>query len=142
MLEKSLSVVAAITIPALGLLLQATRRNRLRRRIDEYLELAEKVTHDPQAVEELQRLAGEATRLLILKEERWLQRKLDPGAVVAVLFLTVPAAGLAAWAWTWSSGWRWPTVIVAAVWALLWGGVGLTQLWQERGDEAEAAAAS
>jgi len=96
------------------------------------------VAHDPRAVESFQRLASEASQVLILKDERWLRSRIDPTAVFAVLFLTVPAIGLAVWAWTWDSGWRWPTGVGAVLWALVWGGVGITQLRQEREDEAEA----
>jgi hypothetical protein len=143
MLEKALSVLAAVGIPALGLILRASRGNRLRQRMKEYLGLAEEIAdHDSKAAAEFRRLASEAAHLLVLKEERWIRRKIDPSAVFAILFLTLPAAGVAVWAWTWDSGWRWSTVVVATIWTLLWGGIGITQIWQERGDEAEATAAA
>lgn len=140
MLEKALSTLAAVGIPALGLLLRASRRNRLRQRIDEYLELADRVSgHDQQAVAGFERLASEAARLLIRRDERWMHRKIDPAAVFAVLLLTVPTATVFVLAWTWDSGWKWPTLVFTAAWTFLWGGVGVTQLWKDRTDDPETA---
>jgi hypothetical protein len=109
----------------------------------DYLALAAEIAdHDPSAATDFRRLASETAHLLVLREERLIRRRIDLSAIFAILFLTVPAAGVAVWAWTWDSGWKWPTVIIATVWALLWGGVGITQVWKERGDEAEATAAA
>jgi len=36
MLEKVLPAIGAVAVPVLGLLLRASRRNRLKQRIDEY----------------------------------------------------------------------------------------------------------
>jgi hypothetical protein len=136
MLEKALSALAAVAIPTVGLLLQASRRNRLQQRIRDYLTIANEVAaHDVEAAAGFRRLASEAAQTLIRREERWLHRKIDPAAVVAILFLTVPAATVFGLAWTWESGWKWPTILLTAVWTLLWAGVGATQLWKERGDE-------
>lgn len=140
MLEKVISVVAAAIVPSLGLLLQASRRNRLQRRIDDYLALADKLAeHDPDSATECRRLASETIRPLLRRDERALQRRVDPSAVIAVLFLTIPSLAVFVWTFSWTSGWKWPVRIFAAAWTVLWGSVGITQIWKERTDEAAVA---
>ena len=83
-------------------------------------------------------LAGETATQLALLEERSLRRKLDPAAVFAVLFLTVPSASVFFVALDWDTGWRLPTLIITGTWTLVWGAFGITQLFTDRTDEAEA----
>lgn len=97
MLEKILTTLVAVGVPALGLALRATRRNRLRQRVDEYLEMARRVaSHDAPLAARYQQLSSEAAHLLVLREQRWVRRTIDGGAMFAVLFLTLPTAGLLA----------------------------------------------
>jgi hypothetical protein len=137
MVEKVLSVVAGILVPVIGLLIRASRRNRLRQRISEYLALSEELSgHDSGAATGFKRLASEAAQVLILREQRWLRRKVDPAAVLTIVFLCVPSGVAIALAWDWDSSWKWPTIVAAGVWAVLWIAVGLTQLFKEAGDDA------
>jgi hypothetical protein len=92
---------------------------------------------DPEAAAGFTRLASECAHLLIVRDQRALRRKIDPAAVVALLFLTVPAIVVFVLTFTWTTSWRWPVMVFCAVWTLVWGGVGLTQLWAERSDETE-----
>jgi hypothetical protein len=132
MLDKILSSIAAVLVPGLGLLLRASRRNRLRARIDDYLALADTVeARDPAAAIALSDLAAEAVGKLVEGDQRWLRRRLDPSAVIALLFLTVPPLIAFAWAWTVTAWWKWPIIVVSGVWVALWGGVGVTQLFKE-----------
>jgi len=131
LLEKALSTLAAVGIPTIGLLLRASKRNRLRHRIDDYLALAERIEeHDPDDAVKLRGLAAEAVRMLVKGDERWLRRRFDPGALAALIFLTVPTAIVFVVALTtWHGWWKWLVVGVTAIWTLVWGGVGVTQLW-------------
>lgn len=132
MLENALSAVATVTIPALGLFLRGSRRNRIRSRISDYITLSEQfANHDDESAEKFRRLASEAASTLVLREERWLNRRLDPTAAFAILLLTLPAAAAFAWAWTWDSDWRLPVLIFTAAWTAFWGIGGTTQLWHD-----------
>lgn len=138
-IEKVLSAIAAVLIPAMGLALQGSRRNRLIRRIEGYLELAEKVRpRDSAAADKLTDLAAAAVGTLVDNDRRTMRRKLDSSALVALLFLTLPAAGVFVWALGWST-WKWPALVISAVWVVVWGAVGLSQLWREKDDEHESA---
>ena len=91
-LERVLSAIAAIVVPALGFALRASRRNRLRHRITEYLELAEEIApQDSKAAERFRQLASDAADLLIARDDQWLRRRFDPAAIFAILFLVSPA---------------------------------------------------
>jgi hypothetical protein len=134
-LEKALSAVAAVAIPALGFALQASRRNRLRQRIAEYLQLADQVeTHDAETATAFRRLASEAAHLLVTRDQRWMRRRIEPAAIVAILLLVIPAVVGGILALSWDSPWKWPAFLAATIWAVVWTGVGLTQIWQERED--------
>jgi len=106
----------------------------------EYLSVADELEpHDAARAREFRALATEAARVLVSREQRWLCRKIDPAAILAMLFLVVPAVGLALYARSWdSTGWKWVAILGAVIWALLWAGVGLSQMWNERDDDAAA----
>jgi hypothetical protein len=132
MVEKILSVIAAVGVPALGLSLRASRRSRLRQRIRENLEIANEVAeHDPAHATAFREVAAEASELLIAHERITLRKRFDPMALVAILLVVAPAIAIAYFAWDWDSVWRTPVVVVAIVWAVIWTAAGLTQLRKE-----------
>lgn len=95
-------------------------------------------SHDVAMAETFRSLAGEAAEQLALLERRSLRRRVDPAAVLAVVFLTLPAAYCFYLAWGWDSGWRLPALAASGAWTLIWGGVGITQLFTDHSDELEA----
>lgn len=130
-----LSAIAAAAVPALGFALRSSRRNRLRQRITEYLELADELSaSNAAAANEFRRLAGVAAELLTTREDRWLGRTIDPAAIAAILLLIAPAVVCVFLAVDWDSGWRIPVIAVAILWAIAWTVTGLTQMWKERPD--------
>jgi hypothetical protein len=139
MIERVLSAIGALAVPLLGLMVQASRRNRLQRRIDEHLRLAERVKPlDPSGARELESLASEALGVLIRREQRWLRRKLDPSAIVALIFFIAPGGAGFVLALEWHSDWRWPAIVASALWTVVWLIVGATQLMTEASDDALA----
>jgi hypothetical protein len=135
-IEQVLSGVGAVVVPIVGFALQTSRRERLRRRIDEYLHLAERIEpHGGNEAAELRSLARESARVLVRRDRRTLRLRLDPSAVFALLLLVGPAVIGAIFALRWSSDWKWFPFAFAVIWALLWGGVGITQLRKEASDD-------
>lgn len=85
------------------------------------------------------------TLALVRRDERALNQRIEPAAILALLFLTAPAAAALAWSFsTWEGAWVWPTRVVLVVWLVLWIGVGVPQIWTEHtdadGDEQSARA--
>ncbi len=72
-------------------------------------------------------------------ERQALQRRFDSAAFLALVFFVVPAVVALIWAWGQDAWWRWPVVAFTAVWALVWGGVGTSQLWAAKEDPQEDA---
>jgi hypothetical protein len=139
MVEKLLAAVAALAAPLLGVLLRSSRRARLRHRIDEYLALAERLPgQDHEAADRLRALAREAVDQLIRRDARWLNQTFDPFAALAAVAGILPSVAVFVWALGWDSGWKWPVLGLAAIWTVLWGGAGISQLRKERQDEAAA----
>jgi VIT1/CCC1 family predicted Fe2+/Mn2+ transporter len=137
MVERVLVVLGALAAPLLALLAQSSRRTRLRHRIDEYLTLAERVSpHDDETAKRLRVLAQDAVGQLIRRDEDWLHKRFDPYALLAIIAGVAPAVAIFVLALGWDSGWRWPVLVLTAGWALLWSGVGITQLKKEQEDEA------
>lgn len=130
------SAVAAVAVPLLGLFLQATPRHRLRGRVNEYLDLAERFAdHDAGAADRLRRLARDTAERLERMDRRSLRRKLDPAAVFALVFLMAPAGAVFYLALDWDGHWfQWPVLILSALWVVVWAIAGVQQLWKEHDD--------
>jgi hypothetical protein len=134
-LERGLSILAALMVPMFGLLLQASRRNRLQHRVGELLRLAEQVRpHDQGAAVELERVAAEAARVLARRDQRWLRRTLNPDAIVGTAMLSAPGIVAVVLAWG-STTWL---VVVGAVWTLLCVVAGFKEAMTERREDESA----
>ena len=94
---------------------------------------------DANAAGHLEEIVTDMVHALVRMEQRALRRKLDPGAVLALVFFTAPAAVGFVLALDWDSPWQLPVLILTAAWFLIWLVVGLTQLWGE-GEEPQAGA--
>lgn len=141
--DKVVSTVLAVIVPVIGLGLRASRRNRLMKRIEEYRGLAEHVrARDERTAGELDAVLNEMIKALIRMDRRAMRRRLDPAAVIALLFLTLPAAVGFVLALGWDRDWKWPVLVFTAVWFVVWLATGLTQLWTEREDVEPADGAS
>jgi hypothetical protein len=137
-LDKVLSAAMAVIVPVVGLALRASRRSRLLKRVEEYRNLAEQLRATDQATAtELDALQRETVHALVRMDKRTLHRRVDPSAVLALLFLLAPAAAGFVLALGWDSAWKWPALIFAGLWFVVWLGVGLTQLWKEGEEETE-----
>jgi hypothetical protein len=84
-------------------------------------------------------LQQRAVHRFVVAEHTALSRRLDPAAVFAWLFLVLPAIGVFVWAFTLDDWWKWLLIVFSGVWALVWGGVGATQLWKSHEDEGHSA---
>jgi hypothetical protein len=123
-------------------MLRASRRNRLRQLLEEHLALAARFKDDdPDTARRFRELAAEDAHLLIRRDQRWLQQgRISPTTIVTIMVLVTPSVIVILLSRQWEGTWIWPIRVLAIVWALLWGGVGLTQLREDREDEeAEAA---
>lgn len=126
---KLLAILTPLLAPALAASIGASRRNRLRRRVTNYVKLANDLeAGDPASAKRIRGVVSETVEQLADLERRALHRRIDPWAIVTLLFLTVPSIAVAVWAWTWNSGWRWLVIVIAVLWTLIWGGVGLSQV--------------
>jgi hypothetical protein len=47
-----------------------------------------------------------------------------------VVALTVPSILVLSWATTWDDWWKWVVIVFAALWTVVWGIAGLTQLFK------------
>ena len=139
MLDKLLPTIATALLPLVGLLIRASRRNRLRRKVDEYYELAEKFrARDAALASRFEELATEIGHQLAGHEGRRLHRRFEPTALVATVFFVAPGVGAIIWSSSWDSSWSWVVVVLGAMWALIWGAAGVTQLWRDASDESSA----
>jgi hypothetical protein len=137
MLSNLTPLLVSIGATLLGLLIRASRRNRLRTAVSNYTTLSKELEdHDPETAALVRGLAAETARTLVAEEHRSFSRRLDPaGVFVLVLFVGTPV-GLAIWSWTWGSGWKWLITIAAAIWSFILIAAVWDQLWKPRESEA------
>jgi hypothetical protein len=144
-LEKLLPVVATLLSPLLGMAVRGSRRNRLRRRVDEHLELADKVrAHDLVLASRLEALASEHVDEVVRLDRRSLRKRFDVSTAFAVVLMLVPGVAGIVLALDWDSGWKWPVLALSAFWILatVLGGAGQVFAEPEAESEADDAAAA
>jgi hypothetical protein len=135
---KVILAVAALAAQAVGLARWASGRNRLLNSIRSYLQLANDLeAHDAEGAALVRDLAKPKVRQFVEAERASAARALDPAAIATLILLVGPALGFFVWAWTRDEWWRRPVIVFSALWALIWGAAGWTQLWKAH--EAEAA---
>jgi hypothetical protein len=131
MLEKVIPLIATLAAPVLGLLVRASRRNRLRNQIRGYAQLSEELERqDGDSAALVRDLMAETVPIFVAAERAALHRRLDPGAVFAVLLFIAPGVAAVGWVWTRDEWWKWPIIAISVLWvgvviAATWG-----QLWK------------
>ena len=142
MVERLLPAIATAAAPLVGLMLRASRRNRLQRRIEEYLALADRMReHDPEAAAACAVFAAECVRQLIGRGQQALRRRFDPIALFGTALVAAPGVIGFVLAAGWNTGWRWPVMGVSALWTVLALIAGAGQVWSDK-DESETTSAS
>jgi hypothetical protein len=135
-LEKLIPLIGALVSPLIATALSGSRRNRLRKRVDDLLVLADKVRgHDAARAAELERLAGEAVDEIVKADRRSLRRRFDGSTAAAVVVMLVPGALGLVFASRWDSAWKWPALVASVLWILLTVVGGGPQMFTEGGDE-------
>ena len=109
--------------------------------MNHYLQLANDLQErDPDSATLIRDLVGETVEDLVALERKALRRRFEPMSLVTVLILTVPSIAVLIWATTWDEWWRWIVIVFAALWTLVWGGVGVTQLFKHESSDEETSA--
>lgn len=134
-----LPLLAPLLAPVVAWLVGASRRNRLRRRVNQYVQLANDLQeHDPESADLVRGLLAETVEKLVFLEQKALRRRFQPSSFIAVVVLVVPSVAVLVWAATWDTPWKWLVIVLTALWTVVWGGVGLSQLFSLETDEQEA----
>jgi hypothetical protein len=138
LIERLIGIALGAAAPLLALALRRTRRHVLRDQVETYTNLATLLEgHDDESAREMRTLVADTARVLIAAERTALERRFDPFSLAALILVVVPTGALAIWAWGRPEWWHWPLVTVCVIWTVVWGIVGLTQLWTSS-DQAEA----
>lgn len=134
-MEKLIPLIGALVSPLIATALSGSRRNRLRKRVDDLLLLADKVRgYDAARAVELERLAGEAVDEIVKADRRSLRRRFDGSTAAAVIVMLIPGVLGLVFASRWDSGWRWPALVASGLWIVFTVVGGGPQIFTEGGD--------
>jgi ABC-type transport system involved in cytochrome bd biosynthesis fused ATPase/permease subunit len=130
-----------IASPAIAGLVRASKRNRLRARVADYIQLREELQiSNPDSASRLTDAIDEAVATMLTGDQKWMRRRIETSSVLALVILLTPAISLFIWTYTghhhvW---WRVPVLAASAIWAVLWvfaGGSSLFKSDDPRADD-------
>lgn len=115
--DHLLSALGAALAPAIGLLLRSSRRNRMTRRIEYYLDLAENLEqHDPASAADVREMARQTVQALLARDRQALARKLDPATWFGGLLVASPGAVVFVLGVDSDGWWAWVALVGGGVW--------------------------